>query len=92
MTIREWAEDYCFQRGMFPAQAKAVIDQYAASNEGKPIEGRWHDATEGYPPQLRALLAMGIDRAAVEWIDANLPKAWFRPMFVPNGIPEGSEP
>ncbi len=26
MTFRQWAEDYCYNRGMFPDQAKAVVD------------------------------------------------------------------
>lgn len=42
----------------------------------------WDDTVDGYPPQLLAVLWLGVRRAAVDWIDENLPKAWYRPMFV----------
>jgi hypothetical protein len=31
---------------------------------------------------LLAVLSLTIDDAAVQWIDANLPKAWYRAVFV----------
>lgn len=85
MTIREWAEGYCRERGMFPDQAKAVIDALAADEIGKPMLGRWDDRVDGYPPPMMAVLAISIDDRAVRWIDANCPKAWFRPVFAGGG-------
>jgi hypothetical protein len=78
-TIRQWAERYLYERGMFPDQAKAVVDTVEADNE--PMKGRWNDATDHYPPHLLAVLTFTIDAAAVEWIDANLPRAWYRAVF-----------
>ncbi len=79
MTLRQWAEDSLYQRGMFPEQARAVIDIVAAGNES--IKDRWNDDTEGYPDTFLAVLIITIDHAALEWIDANKPQAWYRPMF-----------
>jgi hypothetical protein len=78
-TIRQWAERYLYERGMFPDQAKAVVDAVEADNE--PMKGRWNHATDGYPHPLLAVLTFAIDAAAVEWIDANLPRAWYRSIF-----------
>lgn len=81
MTIREHLEKSCFERGMFPEQAKAVVDALAADEVSEPMEGRWDDPVEAYPPGMLRILEMGVDSAAVEWIDANCPGAWFRTLF-----------
>jgi hypothetical protein len=39
-TIRQWAERYLYERGMFPDQAKTVIDAAEVNTENKPMEGR----------------------------------------------------
>ena len=80
MTIREWAEDYCTSSGMWPKQAKAVVDM-VESEIGDAMENRWHDQIEGYDKPLLVLLRDDINSAALRWIDANLPKAWYRPAF-----------
>ncbi len=80
MTIRQKLEDYLYQRGMFPNQAKAVVDALI-SNSDKSMEGRWDDEVEGYPPSLLAVLGMGLQHEALRWIDANCPQAWYRSLF-----------
>ena len=39
------------------------------------------DNADGYPTTMMAVLIVGINTEAVRWIDENLPKAWYRPMF-----------
>lgn len=80
MTFRKWAVDYCYKRGMFEAQAEAVVAQIIADPDDT-MRGRWDDAIEGYPPQMLAVLSIVINHAACKWIDENMPKAWYRAMF-----------
>lgn len=92
MTIREWAEDYCTSSGMWPEQAKAVVDM-VESEIGDAMKNRWHDQIEGYPRQLLAVLRLNINSTALRWIDANLPEAWYRPMFdLKNEVPTLKSP
>ena len=49
---------------------------------GSAMERRWNDQVDDYPPQLLAVLLMSVNTAALEWIDANLPKAFYRDMFL----------
>lgn len=81
MTFESKAIEYLYQNGMFEDQAKAVVEIAKAAPENEPMKGRWQDDIEGYPPTMLQVLALSLDSAAVEWIDANLPHAWFRPMF-----------
>lgn len=81
MTVREKMETWLVDRGLFPNEAKAVMDAVVAQPEQKAMEKRWNDAAEGYPPPLFAVLAMSASDQAVKWIDANKPLHWARPMF-----------
>lgn len=81
MTIREWAEDYCFQRGMFPDQAKAVVEKAMEHKANEAMKGRWNDSIDGYPKPLLVALTLSINDAAVAYIEEKCPKAWFKPMF-----------
>jgi hypothetical protein len=48
MTIHEYLVRYLCERGMFKDQADAVFSRLQTLNE--PMEGRWEDDTQGYPP------------------------------------------
>ena len=48
MTIREWAMDYCLQRGMPPTSAKAVLERVdLQTNQEMQCPWEW-DTTDGY--------------------------------------------
>ena len=81
MTIREWARRSCVARGMFEDQAKAVIDMAVADKCNAAMVGRWDEPTDAYPEAILAILVMSINRNAITYIEANYPKAWFKPMF-----------
>jgi pantothenate synthetase len=83
VTVRDWGHDYCVKRGMSPDQAKAVVDSLVASPPCEPMQGRWNDDVDEYPRHLLDLLHVSVDCAAVAWIDANCPEAWYRKMFGP---------
>lgn len=66
--------------GMFPDHADAVIARAKADLEDGYIV-TWDRSADEYPPQLFALWFYICKPHALAWIDENLPKAWFRPMF-----------
>ena len=49
MTIREWAMDYCLQRGMPPTSAKAVLERWVnleTNNEEMGCPWEWDTTDE----------------------------------------------
>ena len=46
-TIRDWAVDYCIERGMTPSVAKAVVER-VESETTEEMEGHWDDPIYGY--------------------------------------------
>jgi hypothetical protein len=81
MTLKQFSLDYLTRNGMFPDQAQQVMSRAVIADD--PLTGRWGDDLKGYPPVVRGVLIMHINSAAIEWIDANVPNAWYRPMFLP---------
>ncbi len=79
MTVQEYMINRLVQNGMFDTQATKVIEMVKAKNEGFDF---WGKEAEGYPDQLLSVVWFTVKRNALEWIDENLPRAWFRPMFV----------
>ena len=89
MTIEDKIKEMLVSKGMWDNQADAVLAQMKVDDENgfvHPMKGWWTDDVEGYPNSLLAVLFVTADRVALQWIDENKPKAWFRPMFA--GMPE----
>ena len=82
MTFEKLAYDHLFNNGMFENDAKKVIE-LAKKDEvlGDAMKGRWSDDTEGYPPFMKNVFIVSLNSVAVKYIDENMPKAWFRPVF-----------
>jgi hypothetical protein len=83
MTFRELAHGYLTENGMFDSQADDVIALMVADPANEPMMQRWTDHVEGYPDAMKSVIIVDARRKAVEWIDANCPLAWYRPMFAP---------
>lgn len=81
MTFEEYAKDYLQQRGMFPTQALAVLEKFKAAKEAESMIGRWQENIEDYPGVLLIGITLTLNSCALEWIDENLPLAWYRPLF-----------
>lgn len=81
MTIEETLVEMLVDCGMFDSDAKAVMERVKADKGNEAMSMRWRDGIEGYPEQLLAVLWLSTKRHAVEWIDDNIPLAWYRPMF-----------
>ena len=64
---------------MFDSQAVQVVEHVKAYQPS--MASLWNQSVSGYPETVRTALVISLRSSAVEWIDNNLPKAWFRPMF-----------
>jgi len=81
MTFREAMVKAMTSRGMFQTQAMDVIGNYIEENINDSMLGRWNDDVSAYPDNLQTVLWLSVKDYAHEWIKANAPEAWFRPMF-----------
>lgn len=82
MTIQEQITKRLVDNGMFEDQANQVISLLKADKICQDtMQDRWGDNIEGYPPQFLAVMWVTTKRHALAWIDANLPLAWYRPLF-----------
>jgi len=78
-----------FDRGIFENQAKEIMD-FAIPKLNEQAEKMeiahkfdWNGRADGYPDILYfAIFNMNLKPLVVEWIDANIPEAWFRSMFI----------
>ena len=82
MTFLQYSMKFLQDNGMFESQAQAVVVQMTQDNHPEGISSRWNDDLEGYPEVMTAVFTMTLKSAALEWIDKNIPKAWYRPIFV----------
>ena len=80
LTVRETVEKRLVDKGMWPKEAKQVVD-LVIEQVDQPL--RWDESVEGYPPQLIVVLCVIADKVALKWIDENCPLAFYRSMFVP---------
>ena len=81
MTTKEKLIEMCVSRGMFETQAEEVL-AYAMPQLDSMGEGiTWNAPAKDYPPAMYAVMFITVSRCAIEWIDENLPKAYFRKMF-----------
>ena len=67
--------------GMFPDQAKKVMEVAKPELEIDGYRVTWDRPAEEYPEPFYKVGYLIVRRVAGEWLKENLPKAWFRPMF-----------
>lgn len=83
MTFAELVKNYCTDRGMWPQQADAVLEMVKADPVNASMQGRWDDDVTACHSSIGVMVTMTVNKKALEWIDANQPQAFFRPMFDP---------
>ena len=82
MTFEKLAHDHLFNNGMFESDVNKVIELSKKDEVlSDAMEGRWNDEVEGYPPFMVSIFLTSLNSVAVKYIDENIPKAWFRPVF-----------
>lgn len=82
MTLRDWSVNYLTRKGLWPEEARTVVDGFAGSESARPMGGRWGEDASAYPEVMLNVLSLSLDAEAVLWIDANKPQHWARGMFV----------
>jgi len=82
MTIEDKLEEMLVEHGMWPEQAEAVMEIMKVDDIHESMIHRWGDDVEDYPQGLLLILWGSAKVKALEYIDANCPEAWFRPMFI----------
>lgn len=93
MTIEERCKKHLEECGMFPDQAQAVLDQVTDEDIVQWTQRRSDDLSgyediSGSSKRVMAVILMALSTPTLRWIDANLPKAWYRPMFDPEQMKE----
>jgi len=81
MTIRKWAEEYCFERGMFEDEARAVVDSLIETFSDETVKVKWDDPVDSFPKGVFNVIAVWLNKKAIEWIEANAPQAWYKECF-----------
>ena len=79
-TIEQKLTQRLVDNGLFEDMAEKIMQQIKADDNGT-MQGRWGDSIEDYPDIMLAVLWVTVRDTALEWIDENLPNAWFRPLF-----------
>jgi len=69
--------------GMFDNQADEVLELFKPKMEVGGYRMTWDRPASEYPLPVYAMGQMILYQTAVEWFDANLPKAWNRQAFLP---------
>ena len=80
MTVREWAETYCTNRGMTPEHAGEIVAAVMA-DDPDPDKGWWDDDMTSYPETFVAALTLNTRSAALRWFNANPDLSWCRRNF-----------
>lgn len=81
MTFRQWAEEFCVERGMFSNDAKKVVELLMADPSFDSMQCRWEDDVSGYPPQMQSVLIVSLKEVAISYIEDKKPKAWYKSLF-----------
>lgn len=86
-TLKQKLKTLMIQRGLVEPWAETVFGAVEADPANESMKGRWDDEADGYPIELLAGLWVSACTHAVEWMDANKPKAWFRHLFAQDALP-----
>lgn len=77
MTIRNRMETELVNCGLWPDEAKIVMDKLESESHS-PMKYRYNEDETAYPVRLLAVILRTVKNKAIEWIDANAPKHFAR--------------
>ena len=80
-TLYQKMHDMLTSRGLYQASADEIMATVRAEQEADGPATHLGQPADGYPDMVIAAMWLVVKSAAVDWIDANLPLAWYRPMF-----------
>ena len=90
MTVKERALEVLTSKGIFPSHAEQVFQLALPKMETPDNPTDWDIDASEYPDPMYRVWAMILRDAALEWIDTNLPEAWYRLFFLPEDEHEKS--
>ena len=82
MNFEEKIKEMLTGSGMFDSQADAVMSAFKEDERFDSFEGRWHEEVDAYPPVMVQVVWLGVKRVGLEWIEENIPDAWYKPLFM----------
>ena len=85
MTVRQKFEEMLKERGMSNIQAQMVMDAAIPliNESDESYYFTFDSPSEEYPNMIYRLLFDGMIKSiALNWIEENVPMAWYKPMFV----------
>lgn len=82
-TVKQKLESMLIQRGMFESQAESVMEKAIPELNSivKDYNIRFDSSSSEYPEVIYSILFMSVKKVALEWIEENVPMAWYKPMF-----------
>lgn len=83
MTFQNKLIEMLMKNGMSNQQSNEVL-KFAKPQIDEMLDGysiNLNSDANSYPPIIVSLLYSLIKPIALEWIEKNIPKAWFKPMF-----------
>jgi len=78
-TIEEHVLSYLVKNCLTANAATTVLDEYKKYHP--EMDQRWNDVFDGYPVQMFSSIMIGIKAEALRYIEANMPKTWFKSLF-----------
>jgi hypothetical protein len=82
MTLREHYLKWLEARGMWHDQAAQVIKMAEESETlSHTMGGRWDHDSSQYDVNVILIFDIEVATMALAWIDTNLPRAFYRPIF-----------
>jgi len=84
MTFEQSIETHLVSRGLFPTQARAIIDEIKNSTDehAKRVAEMFTQYVTGYPEIMMNIIMISVNSLALEWLNKNKPQHWARPMFM----------
>jgi len=80
-SIRAALMDHLMNNGMFENDADQIVADYLTVH-AEVMRGRIDHQAAGYPRAVVTLAIVGVNDAAIKWIEANAPGHWAKAMFV----------
>jgi hypothetical protein len=82
MTFKEKLENFGIQHGLSPHEAASIFQHLKDEDkEANMMAGRWNEDADDYPSAMITILWQSYRRVAAQWLAANKPRHWARPMF-----------
>lgn len=81
MTIEEKIRQRLDERGVWGDHQDAIVEASKQSVKLEAMKDRWQEDVDGHFSATIAATWLSVCYVALDWIDENLPQAFFRPLI-----------